>query len=219
MGWTVSVKDIDIDTTPELVTELATTYAQLAAEDQLEVLSSNAADIGQVVTVTGINNKGKKVSDTFSLLGATASDSTLTFRYVDQASVDSECAGVITVRRKTGDTFITSIPVGLLDAGMVQHFNGEDDSYVTGWGVSRLTADEVVSFDLRFYPDDADSLDATDGMTTKDSLFLEPENGTAKTTFDQPIRLKAGGWLAVYGVADSANSDARVTISGYDVRP
>jgi len=219
MGWTLNVRDLDVDAAEELVTELATTYAQLAAEDNIEVLSASASDITQTVTVTGINNKGKRVSEDFTLIGTGIATGSTLFLYIDQAEVDIECVGAVTVRREAGDTFITSIPINYLEAGMAQHFNGEKDSYVTGWKIDKMAADATFRADLRWYPDDADCLDPTDGMVTKDTLFIEVEDGGAETTFAQPIRLKAGGWLAVYGKGGAANTQANVTVTGYDVRP
>jgi len=216
VGWTVFGADDDIDATAELITELDTTYAQLAAEDNLEVLSASGSDTTQTVTVTGIDDSGKKVSEEFTLAGATAQSSTATFRYVDQVSVDIECAGAITVRRATGDTFIISIPIGSLDGTAVQHFNGTHKSYITGWRASCTSVTGTVVFDLRWYPDDADCLDAGDGFKILDEIVFTNVLGTQNRPFPQPIVCPAGGYLAVYGTGGAANSDGSVTVEGFD---
>ncbi len=213
-GFTTFGADADIDASAELITQLATTYAQLAAEDNIEILSSTT-DITQYVTVTGIDSNGKKISETNLLTGATPVSSTATFRYVDQVSVDKECAGTITVRRATGDTFITSIPIGQLQATMVQHFNGEKKTYLKAWRASVTSTTGSVLFQLRWYPDDADCLDAGDGFLLVDEIQLTNVLSTQQHSLHRTY-LPAGGWLAVYGVGGSANSDGSVTIWGFD---
>lgn len=218
-GWSVNGADDDIDATAELITELDTTYAQLAAEDTLEVLSSDSADITQIVTITGIDNSGNRILVTRALDttdGTTVVSTTATFRYVDQVSVDTECAGTITVRRATGDTFITSIPIGTLEATMVQHFNGEKTSYITGWSANCESTTGTVLFELRWYPDDADCLDATDGYIVIDRIQFNNVHDNQVRSFPQHIKCPAGGWIAVYGTGGNANSDGSVTIQGYD---
>jgi len=221
IGWSISGSDDDIDAAYELITELDTTFAQLAAEDSLEVVSASAADITQSVTISGIDDDGNKNSETIALdttAGTTAITSVLTWRYVDQVTVDAECAGAITVRRATGDTFITSIPIGSLDATMIQHFNGEQDTYITGWRASVTTTTGTVIFELREYPDDADCLDAGDGYRVLDSIALTNVLSTQDRPFNQPIKCSAGGWICVYAIGGAANSDGTVTLQGYDTR-
>ena len=221
-GWHVYVADSDIDTTAELLTGLATTYAQLAAEDEVEVVSANASDITQSVTVSGIDNNGNRVSETVALdttAGTTATTSDTTFRYIDQVEVDKECAGVVTVRRETGDTFITSVPVGQLDAQMAQHFNGEKLSYITGWKgtLKNETLANTIEYELRWYPDDADCLDAGDGYRVLDSGSVSASGDTVFGGLDSPIKVPKGGWLAVYGTGGSANASGTATIDGFDL--
>jgi len=223
-GWRVHVLDDDIDATAELLTELDSTYAQLAAEDTIEILSASAADITQTVTISGINNKGKRIIESIALdtsAGTTVVGSVATFRYIDQVEVDKECAGAITVRRATGDTLITSIPVGSLNAEMAQHFNGEKTSYVTAWTCGATTVTGSVLFELRWYPDDADSLDAGDGYRVLDRVYIDgavtSPYSPSPRNYPSPIALPKGGWLAVYGTGGAANSDGYSTIEGYDL--
>ena len=216
IGWTVFGANDDIDDSYELITELDTTYAQLAAEDNLEVLSASTGDTTQTVTVTGVDNSGNRISEDFTLVGTTAQTSSATFRYVDQVETDIECAGAITVRRASGDTFITSIPIGVLQATMVQHFNGEKVSYITGWRASITSTTGTLIIQLRFYPDDADCLDAGDGYRILDEIVFTNVLGTQNRPFTQPIKCSAGGYIAVYAVGGAINSDGSVTVQGFD---
>lgn len=217
-GWCVFGSDDDIDGTAQLITELDTTYAQLAAEDTIEVVSSDAADITQTVTVTGIDSNDNRISEEIALdtaAGTTAVESTNTFKYIDQVSVDTVCAGVVTVRRDTGDTFIVSIPIGSLDATVVQHFNGEKDTYLTGWYASVTSTTGTVSYELRYYPDDSKCLADTSGYRVLDTILLTNALGDAEHPLPN-IKCPKGGWIAVFATGGSANSDGAVRICGYD---
>ena len=218
-GWHICVVDDDIDDTAELLTELDSTYLQLTTTyDTLEVVSASASDTTQSITVYGVYD-GEKTSATFKLNGTAAVCGATYFEYVDQAVLDAECAGIITVRRATADVFITSIPAGVLNAGMAQHFNGEYKSYVTGWSCGVLTTTGDVLFELRWYPDESDSRCFLNGYILLDEIFIEgavtsPYNVTG--SFSRPIKLPEGGWLAVFGTGSTTDCDGKVTIQGYD---
>ena len=229
MGWHIYIEDDDVDATAELITELDTTYAQLSAEDQVEFVSSDAADITQTVTITGIDDNGDKVTEEVSLHAtnstlATTTDAT--FRYIDQVSLDAECAGTITVRKQDDWVFITSIPIGQLKGGATQHFNGEENSHLTYFAAEYITQAEdawqepvgQIVYEIRWYPDDADCLDTGDGYEIIDKKSVTATEPSLQVVYPQPITLEAGGWLAVYGTGDAANRAGRVVIQGYDER-
>lgn len=217
VGWNVYASDDDMDTAGGLVTELDTTFAQLAAEDQIEVVSSSASDTTQTVTVAGIDNSGNRISEDFTVTGTTVVLSSATFRYIDQVSVDIECAGTITVQRET-NTFIISIPVGQLDAQVSQHFNGENVSYITGWRASVTSTTGTVLYELRFYPDDADCLDSADGYQVLDAIQFTNALGTDSGAIGNPIKCSAGGWIVIWQTSGTDNADGNITIQGYDVK-
>jgi len=220
VGWSVYAADDDLSAAATLLTELDTTYAQLAAEEAIEVLSAAAGDTTQTVTVTGIDSNGNKCSESFALAGTTVQTSSTTFRYVDQASVDIECAGAITVRKKTGDTLIISIPIGSLKAQVSQHFNGERRSLITYWAVGVDTTAANVTFQLRRY-DDADSLDSGDGFEVLDSIFIDaaatsPYN--VSRSYAQPILVPKGSWICVMGNGSADNGSGYAILQGVDIK-
>ena len=218
-GFSIFGADDDMSTSATLVTELDTTYAQTDAEDTLEIVSSDDADITQTVTITGIDDEGNRVTEALPLdtvKGSNVETTSTTFRYVDQVSVDTECAGVITVRDATDDNLITSIPIGALEATMVQHFNGEKDSYITGWRANVTSTTGTVLFQLRWYPDDADCLDPTDGYKVLDEIQFTNVLGSQDRPFPQPIKCPAGGWIAVYSTAGTDDADGSVLVQGFD---
>ncbi len=89
-------------------------FVQLAADDDIEVLSANAGDTTQVVTVDGRDSTGAFVTATATLNGTTpvilspATD----FERVLSISMDGDAVGVVTVRRSVAGALIFDIPIG-----------------------------------------------------------------------------------------------------------
>lgn len=88
------------------------TLTQLAATDDLEVLSSQAADTTQGVTVEGRDAAGAIISDTKTLSGTTPVAFTGTFERVHSVLMDADATGVVTVRRDTAGPDVYAIPIG-----------------------------------------------------------------------------------------------------------
>lgn len=217
VGWSIFVVDDDIDTSSQLITELNTTYSQLAAEDNIEIVSSSASDVGQIVKVEGINNTGYRVKENVTLNGTTFATSSDTFRYIDQLSVSPTTAGIITLRRATGDTFVNSIPAGLLEAGVIQHFNGGKDSYLSGWRAAMSTTAGSIVYDLRFYPNDADCLVNTNtGYKLIDQITLNNDTYSQDNPFPQRVKCPAGGWIVIKAISDRNDLNGSASIQGYD---
>lgn len=101
-----------IDTTTIIVFSDSTLANTL--NDTLEVLSSNAGDTTQTVTVTGRNSTGSIVSENFSLNGTTVVNGATTFERILKIVVSDSHAGTITVRKATGDTTVASLISGVL---------------------------------------------------------------------------------------------------------
>ena len=55
-------------------------------------------------------------------------------------------------------------------------------------------------------------------LTTRKGIRFVLSNTwlTMHRPFSQPLRIKAGGWVAVYATGGAANSDGSVTLQGYD---
>ncbi len=96
----------DPDVRPDLV--------QLAADDDIEVLSDNAGDTTQVVTVDGRDATGAFVTATATLNGVTPVilAPATTFERVLSISMDSDAVGNVTVRRSVAGATIFVIPIG-----------------------------------------------------------------------------------------------------------
>lgn len=218
-GWHVIAVDDDLSNAATLVTDEDTAYAQAASAQVLEVLSSSASDITQTVVVHGINSSGKQCEESFTVDGTTVVVGTTTFSYVDNVEMDIEAVGTITVQTKD-DTDVTVIPIGSLVSQISQHFCGEKVSYITAWSAGVNSSAACVTFTLRYYPDDADCLDPTDGFIVLDTIYIDdavtsPYN--AQRVFAQPIRCPAGGMVAIYAIGDADNGAGSVTMQGFDV--
>lgn len=95
-----------IDTTARPV------FAQIAATDNIEVVSDDNSDNTQTLTVTGRLASGQYVSEQIALTGTTQAVSTNQYERILSAVLDGDAAGTVTVRRATGDTLIGTIPPG-----------------------------------------------------------------------------------------------------------
>jgi hypothetical protein len=82
--------------------------------DTVEVLSSNAGDTTQTVTVTGRAASGSIVSENFSLNGTTVQNGATTFERILKVTVNASHSGTITIRKATGDTTIGTMETGIL---------------------------------------------------------------------------------------------------------
>ncbi len=89
-------------------------FTPLAADDDIEVVSSAAGDTTQSVTVRGRKLDGTVAEQTVTLNGTTAVIlSTLgVVARVLKVSMSADAAGVVTVRRSVAGTTVGTIPVG-----------------------------------------------------------------------------------------------------------
>lgn len=95
---------IDIDNRP--------VFTQLAADDDLEVVSDNAGDTTQTVTTDGRDAAGAFVSEGLALNGLTIVTGTQVYERVLSSILDADAAGIITVRRQPSGATVGTIPVG-----------------------------------------------------------------------------------------------------------
>lgn len=217
-GWHLHAYNSVIGDSLEMMAPSTFTYAQNDGEDQIEVLSSDGADTTQYVTIYGIDNSGNKIREKMGVLtGATAVLSTNTFRYIENAWVDAETAGTVTIQDED-DNSIAEIEIGSLNTGIAQHFNGESESYITFFAGGLYDGTKDATYELRWYPDDADCLDAGDGFEVLDRLYCPVESGHDSHSYPMPIGpLPKGGWIVVYAIADAASAKGWCTLQGFDV--
>lgn len=89
-----------------------TTFTELAANDTLELVSNNAGDTTQNVTVTGRDNTGAVISDTKQVDGTNIVNFVGTFERILKVLMDADAVGNVEVRR-TGDVAtVGTIPAG-----------------------------------------------------------------------------------------------------------
>lgn len=87
-------------------------FTQMAANDTVRAVSSNAGDTSQTLTITGRKADGSIASETLSLNGTTPVTSSNTYERLLKAELSATCTGSVTVARTTGPTTIRIIPAG-----------------------------------------------------------------------------------------------------------
>lgn len=221
-GWHIHSYNDDIDTSMEIMAPtFGTTYAQLAADDEVVVYSDSANDITQNVTVYGIDSNGKKATESIAVAGTAKVSGLITFSYIENIWMDREATtGIIALARDNSATYtyIMEVEVASINSGIGQHFNGECESYVTFFagGLYDETAD--AAFELRWYPNDDGSrgTGGASGYEVLDRLYCPTEDGRDNHAYPMPIGpLPKGGWLVVYGLGNS--SLGWCTVQGFDV--
>ncbi len=222
-GWTAYTTNDDVDSSAAELVARGTGITQLAAEDEIEVVTTYANTPSTVVW--GIDNRGRKRTETITSAGDGLADTSSTvFRYIEGASITPGATASVTIRRESDDATILTIPIGSTRSQVAHHFNGEYVSYVTGLSVhggtatnNTTAATQSVTAHIRWYADDADSLDATDDFETVASVFYDGSiHPNSEAPIIQPIRLKAGGWIAVYALGAEDNQKITVSLEGYD---
>jgi len=101
-----------IDTTVRYIFDSSSLANTL--QDTVEVVSSNAGDTTQTVTITGRTAGGSITTDPISLNGTTPVSGAVTFETILKIVVSASHSGTITVRKATGDTTIVAIETGVL---------------------------------------------------------------------------------------------------------
>lgn len=225
-GWILVVADDDLATSVagnELLTELDSTFVQIAAADTVYFVSSDNNDTTQTAYIRGIDNAtGNQTDESITLTGTTIATSSTTFRYIDQIWLSAEAAGTVSLHRTDSPyALCNSIEIGSLKGDVGHHFNGEKVTYLKKWWATSNTT-TMKNLELRWYPDDADCLDSDDGFTVLDRIVL------AGTVYrcdphvfgdsDDGLKLSAGGWLAIFGDGIGSGQEATVTVIGQDRR-
>ena len=217
-GWHLHAYNSAIGTSLEFIAPTGFTWGQNVSVDQLEFVSNDVDDTTQYITAYGIDQYGKKVRERKILNGQTEVLSTKTWLYFENAWLDAECEGTITIQDEDDDVLIAEIEVGSLNTGIAHHFNGEEESYITFFAGGLYDGTKDATYQLRWYPDDADCLDVADGFEVLDELYCPVESGHDNHAYPMPIGpLPKGGYIAVFGVADGADAKGWVTLQGFDV--
>lgn len=219
-GWHLHSYNDTIGNSLEIMAPtFGTTYAQLAADDTVACDSDQAGDTTQSMYVYGIDSNGRKVNETIALNGTTEVDGSLTFSYIENIWVDALSAGIMSLKRTTGDTYIMEVEAGFLNSGIAQHFNGEEESYIAYFSGGLYDTTKDCLFELRWYPDDSSCRGTSTGYEVLDRIFMPVETGEAAPhCYPMPIGpLPPGGWIVVYAIADAASAKGWCTVQGFDV--
>ena len=163
-------------------------FTQLAADDDVEAVSDNAADTMNL-TIEGRTAAGSIVSETKALTGTTAIIfSTLgVVNRVIKAELASAAAGILTIRRSVGGATVRTLPAG--KRGFVAMFR-KTKSNATGGGTAN------------YY---------TKGFWRNDHATLALTTAKVKQNADPDARITH---LLAAAVGDSATATNRITAPG-----
>lgn len=115
-------------------------FTDIAATDSVKIVSDNAADTTQVVTITGRDASGAIISSIINLNGTTLSAaSSNTFERILKIVIDSSHAGTVTVSRNTGGATIATLETGILSARRLFYDAAAD----VGGGADRIYYEKI----------------------------------------------------------------------------
>ncbi len=181
--------------------------AQIAAADLIQIDGSEAADTSQKVTIIGVDSAGRRVIEEISLNGTTAVDSANTYKYVENAYLDTVTTGTVTIQRKTGPATLNQIAIGVLSADVMWIYPGDDHIVkLYGWWAGAVLSDEWALFELRWYPDAGAA-----GYRVMDKISVDGDADAVgpsiqRVTFPSPLRIPEGGKVCIFGKAESADN-------------
>lgn len=87
-------------------------FTQMTVTETVRIVSAQAGDTTQTVTITGRKADGSLASETLSLNGTTVVTSVNTYERLLKAEMSATATGIVTVARTTGPTTIRTIPIG-----------------------------------------------------------------------------------------------------------
>lgn len=213
--WHIAAKDTDIDTAFDVVSEDAA-WAQITADDEIEIKSSSTADQGMNVKVLGVDSAGDRkliIVVTDSSNGTTVVPSTQKFTSIENAWLEELAAGTITIQKEADNVAIQAITTGQLWAPTVHHYAGDRASYITAWGCRNLESAQVMEFKLEIQNAAGTVVDEIDyenlgNLGVGGADFVKDRGGA--------IRVAPGYKVVVSGKCDANNKNGFGFLTGYD---
>lgn len=90
-------------------------FTDISANDTVEILSDNAGDTTQTVTVYGRNTAGEIVSEAETLSGTTPQTTTQQFERILKITMSATATGTVTVRKQSDDVTIATLEAGITE--------------------------------------------------------------------------------------------------------
>lgn len=176
-------------------------FAQLAADDTIQLVSSAAGDTTQKATVVGISTSDELLVTYPVLLNGTTAVDVTGYRYIEQVFLDAPCAGTITCRRKTGPATIATITIGQLSTSVVHMFcyqgYGAVRPQIFQWG-ARIRGAAHINAQLLYFPDVTKCRGLATGMVILDEQTTNAIDPGQNVIFEaNPMPEQDGGYVAV----------------------
>lgn len=96
-----------IDTATKII------FTDISATDEVEILSDDASDTSQTVTIYGRDSGGNIVSEAETLNGTTAVTTTQTFERILKITLNSAASGTVTIRKESDNAEIATMAAGI----------------------------------------------------------------------------------------------------------
>jgi hypothetical protein len=90
-------------------------FTDISATDTVEILSSNAGDTTQTVTVYGRNAAGELINEAETLAGTAVQTTTATFERILKIVMSATATGTVTVRKQSDDVTIATLEPGVTE--------------------------------------------------------------------------------------------------------
>lgn len=90
-------------------------FTDISANDTVEMLSDNAGDTTQTVTIFGRNTAGEIVSEAETLNGTTVQTTTQQFERILKITMSATATGTVTVRKQSDDVTIATLESGITE--------------------------------------------------------------------------------------------------------
>lgn len=217
-GWIVQVAQANITSAGTVpLRKNAYTAANQPQNDLVEIVSSEAADTSQTITIYGIDMAGNRVSEAVALNGTTAVSTTSYFNYVESARLSAACAGTVTVREASANQTISTITIGDLVMYIGHLFTGHLTGYLSYVNAEVLTVAGNVTVYVRWYPNDASCVALT-AFEVIDTFTILDTEGLIPPPHVYPVmkRLDPDGYLTAQAVGEGGNDeDVSLTLMGF----
>lgn len=200
---TLVYKDMDLLNSQNKGWRFHSPFPNQPGSGTFQVLSSDASDTTQTVTVVGFDAEtGKRVSESINLTGTTAVTSTVAMTEVYYASLDAVCVGTVTIRKTTGSATISTIAIGETEIGELPNYATPTHYTIDGdWMYLYPAPDEAVTLYINAatLPDNlADSTDTIIGVPRQFAYVLVAGMAATAQGVDLYSEVQSGRY-SIYG--------------------
>lgn len=215
-GWTLTISDTDIDTTPAMMTESGKTFTQLTALGGSVIAGSNSPDT-TFMYVAGVDSATQEYKvDRFTLKAGLRDTSAFDYYAIEAAWLDSELAITKVCSLFTfGGAIISTIGDSVIHEAPAQRlFDARDYPVLTSVSAG-MRASTAWVCEVRVYEDLEATRSPGKGYHVAARLNLVANQPMATYTWpDEGKRLSPESVVQVWGIGASNDASGWVTLTG-----